>query len=156
RKEADGGRRARADRSAMSPVSARTSGDPTRLRTQARVCGPNSVVPMAEAIRRSEAIASRGARKVPSSRRSMRTSVWSPAVRFARIDSRGLVGANPAEGNGTVVVRPNLYAWRPNAPAAAVRIETPWTMRVRILEAAARKRTSTWVVTVVGTPGPGD
>ncbi len=121
----------------MGPANASTSGEPTRLRTQARVCGPNSVVPMEEPIRNSDTSAFRGARNVPSSRRSNRTSVWSPAVRFARIASRGLVGVNPSEGNGTVVVRPNLYAWRPSAPAADVRIETPCTMRVRILAAAA-------------------
>src|SRR2546428_3899120 len=137
----------------MGPANARTSGEPTRLRTHARVCGPNSVVPMAEAIRRSEPTASPGARNVPSSRRSKRTSVWSPAVRFARIASRGLVGANPAAGNGTVVVRPNLDAWRPNAPAADVRIETPWTMRVRIMAAAARKPGSLWGVAVIRSPG---
>src|SRR2546426_3219768 len=148
-----GGPRSRSASLAMGPANARTSGEPTRLRTHARVCGPNSVVPMAEAIRRSEPTASPGARNVPSSRRSKRTSVWSPAVRFARIASRGLVGANPAAGNGTVVVRPNLYAWRPNAPAADVRIETPWTMRVRIMAAAARKRRSIWVVAVIGSPG---
>src|SRR3989442_5837717 len=138
----------------MGPANARTSGEPTRLRTHARVCGPNSVVPMEEAIRRSEPTASPGARNVPSSRRSKRTSVWSPAVRFARIASRGLVGANPAAGNGTVVVRPNLYAWRPNAPAADVRIEIPWTMRVRIMAAAARNRGSILVVADIGSPGP--
>src|SRR2546426_264997 len=100
-----GGPRSRSASLAMGPANARTSGEPTRLRTHARVCGPNSVVPMAEAIRRSEPTASPGARNVPSSRRSKRTSVWSPAVRFARIASRGLVGANPAAGNGTVVER---------------------------------------------------
>src|SRR3989475_13018244 len=137
----------------MGPANARTSGEPTRLRTHARVGGPNSVVLRAEVVCRSEAIASRGGRNVPSSRRSRRTGVWSPAVRFARIASRGLVGANPGAGNGIVVARPNLDAWRPNAPAAAVRIETPWTMRVRIFEAAARRRRSTWVVAVIGSPG---
>src|SRR5438093_926360 len=63
-----------------------------------------------ERLRTNEAIASRGARNDPSSRRSSRTSVWRPVRRFSRIGSSGLVGAKPGEGNGTVVVRPNLYA----------------------------------------------
>ena len=37
--------------------------------------------------------------------------MWSPAARFARIASRGLVGANPGAGNGIVVARP--YSKRP-------------------------------------------
>src|SRR5437899_3948184 len=127
----------------MGAANAWTFGEPTRLRTQASVCGPNSDVPIAEAIRSNEAIVSRGARNDPSSRRSSRTSVWRPARRFSRIASSGLVGAKPGDGNGTVVVRPNLYAWRPRAPAADGRMETPWTIRVRILDAYALRRRST-------------
>src|SRR3989441_8773778 len=103
-----GGPRSRAARPAMGPANAWTWGEPTRLRTAARISGPNSDDPRLEAIWSNEAMASRGARNDPSSRRSRRTSEWSPARRFSRIASSGLVGANLAEENGTVVVRPNL------------------------------------------------
>src|SRR5207247_1790362 len=98
------------------------------------------------------AAASCGGRNVPSSRTSSRTSVWRPPRRFSRTASRGLVGVNPDTGHGTVVVRPNLYAWSPRAPEAAVRIETPWTIRVGMPALAARSRRSTWVVAAIGSP----
>src|SRR5438876_7974083 len=103
-----GGPRSRAARRAMGAANTRTWGEPTRLRTAARTSGPNSDDPRLEAILSNEAIPSRGARHDPPSRRSRRTSEWSPARWFVRIASSGLVGANPAEENGTVVVRPNL------------------------------------------------
>src|SRR5439155_558941 len=81
-----------------------------------------------------------------------RPGEWRPVRRFSSIPSSGLVGPNPAAGKGTVVVLPNLYTWSPRAPAAAVRIETPWTIRVGIFAAAARRRRSTWVVAAIGSP----